>query len=130
MNEARRQKRQDDTEFDKQCEHNDLGEASVCDLSNNRVPVIDEWVTEEGTHANADQQKFLSVIAKQTKEEVQDLMQGCIGNSEPLSLLCMGGPGVEKSYISKSVRRLFDKVNYEDKRVANSLLTKQLLPIN
>ena len=122
MNEARRQKREEDKEYDKQCEHNDLGEASVRDLSSNRVAVIDEWVTEESTRdpttgyvANADQQKFLIIIAKRMKEEARDLMEGCIGNSEPLSLLCMGGPGVGKSYISKSMRRLFDKMNYEDK---------------
>ena len=66
--------------------------------------------------ANTDQQKFLNTIAKRMKEEAQDLMEGCVGNSEPLSLFCMGGPGVGKSYISKAMRRLFDMVKYEDKR--------------
>jgi hypothetical protein len=78
--------------------------------------VIDEWVTGESVKANTDQQKFLNIIAKRMKEEAQDLMEGCVGNSEPLSLLCMGGPGVGKSYISKAMRRLFDMVKYEDKR--------------
>ena len=78
--------------------------------------MIDEWVTGESVKANTDQQKFLNIIAKRMKEEAQDLMEGCVGNSEPLSLLCMGGPGVGKSYISKAMRRLFDMVKYEDKR--------------
>ena len=57
---------------------------------------------------------FLNIIAKRMKEEAQDLMEGCVGNSEPLSLLCMGGPGVSKSYISKAVRRLFDMGGYRN----------------
>ena len=78
--------------------------------------MIDECVTGESVKANTDQQKFLNIIAKRMKEETQDLMEGRVGNSEPLSLLCMGGPGVGKSYISKAMRRLFDMVKYEDKR--------------
>ena len=50
------------------------------------------------------------------KEEPQDLMEGCVGNSEPLSLLCMGGPRVGKSYISKALRTLFNMVKYEGTR--------------
>ena len=62
-------KRGEDKEYDKQCEHGGLGEASVRDLSNNGVAVIGELATEESTHANADQQKFLSIIAKRMKEK-------------------------------------------------------------
>ena len=57
---------------------------------------------------------FLNNITKRMKEEAQDLMEGCVGNSEPMSLLCMGGPGVSKSYISKAVRRLFDMGGYRN----------------
>ena len=78
--------------------------------------MIDEWVIEESVQANTDQQKFLHVIATRMKEEARDLMEGCVCNSEPSSLLCMGGPGVGKSYISKAMRRLFDMVKYEDTR--------------
>ena len=54
--------------------------------------MIDEWVTGESVKASTDQQKFQNLIAKHMKEEAQDLMEDCVGNSEPLSLLCMGGP--------------------------------------
>ena len=50
------------------------------------------------------------------KKEAQDLKEGRVGNSEPLSLLCMVVPGVGKPYISKAMRRLFDMVKYEGKR--------------
>ena len=92
LSEARRQNREEDKDYDN---HGELGEASVSDLSNNRVSVVDEWVTGESVKANSDQQKLLNIIATRMKEEVQDLMEGYAGNSEPLSLLCMGGPVLE-----------------------------------
>ena len=112
--EARRQRREEDKDYEKQCEYAKLHEPELMDVTIHKIPQVDAWYQYECKTANTDQQEFLKIIAKRVKEEIRDLATGNVGHSEPLQLLCMGRPGVGKSYVAKSMRRLFNRIGYKE----------------
>jgi hypothetical protein len=67
----------------------------------------------DGLHCkNPEQEEVVRLIAGRVLQEHQDMLDGCIGRSEPVSALITGGPGVGKSFVVKAARQLFGSLDY------------------
>ena len=60
---------------------------------------------------NEDQEEVVKIVEKQMKAEYNDLIKGR-QRATPKCLLVTGGPGTGKSFVSDSLRQLFEKLGW------------------
>ena len=82
----------------------------------NTNKVVADWRQQQSATANVDQMEFVNLVADRLVQEDKELFDGDRGKSEPLSMLVTGGPGTGKSFITDSMKKVFDQLGWKQGR--------------